>query len=922
MAIVTNSNQIKYGGTKYLDPRHDPVATVDKLPKSLKEVFEGMTLTVLDSGDGTPKDYWYIGGQWVVKTTGGGSGQTYTAGDYIKIQGDVISVTGITPSEYATKAQLSAETEARESAVNNAKNEAITASTAWTEAQGYLTEVPAEYAKSEDVATAITEAVSTKQDAFEFGQGLGLDENNALNVLIDDVTIKLNGSNKLYAVGGGSGQTYTAGDYIKIEGNEISVTGITPDDYATVESLSAETQARLEAEETINEKFDDYAKLDEVSSAITEAQDETFAAATAWTEEQGFLKEVPSEYVTEAEVSSAITEAQDETFAAATAWTEEQGFLKEVPAEYAKSEDVATAITASKEEAVEDAFNASTAWTEQQGYLTGVPAEYVTVSELNNEINDAKDEMFSETTVWVEGQGYLTGVPAEYATIADVTAATEGKQDAFSTGDGLELDNDVLKVLVDDVTIKLNGSNKLYAVTTSTGGSYTAGEYISIDGNEISVTGITPDDYATVGELSAETQARIEADFVIEAKFSEYPKIAEVNSAITEAQDETLAAATAWTEAQGYLKEVPAEYATVSEVSSAITEAQDETFAAATAWTEEQGYLTEVPNTFATKAEVSSAKTEAIVEAELYADSIADGLSTAITAAQAAAVADATAWTEAQGYLTGVPAEYATVSEVSSAITEAQEEVLSAATAWTEAQGYLTEVPAEYATTGEVASALTEAKDYTDAAVSAITVPEYSISSITPTSGYSAAYQLTKDGAAVSGSSIINIPDAAGATIRSAITTDVAVGLVSAGTTFSAGTTIESILRAIFISNSPVSIGYAYYGSLATPLDETTGITAENIKAYLTRSESAASTTPWRFRVNAGDYQIIVAVPDTFDLDDANDITDSIPYYYEISNNGDPRKTLTIDGIGYNVYYVTYGIELTRFQMEITLVNA
>lgn len=503
MAIVTNSNQIKYGGPKYLDPKHDPVANVESLPKSLRDVFEGMTLTVLDSGDGTPKDYWYIGGQWVVKSAGG-SGASYTAGQYIDITNNEISVTGITPDDYAKKTDVAAD-------IATAKAGAISESEAWVESQGFLKEVPAEYAKTSDVATSIT--------ASE---------------------------------------------------NELK-SWVGEQDFAT--------------ERDVEGKADATAVTEEIAAAIAD------------------------------EVARA-------------------------EAEYAKVEDIATAITEAQAEAV----SAATAWTEEQGYLKEIPSQYVTVSELNNEISDAKDEMFSETTVWVEAQGYLK----------------------------------------------------------------------------------------------------------------------------------------------------------------------------------------EIPSNLATKAEVASAATEAVAEANAY----------------------------------------------------------------------------------------------TDAAVSAITVPEYSLSSVTPTPGFASTYGLMKDGSAVTGSALINIPDTAGATIKSAITTDITIGYVSAGTSFAAGTTIESILRAIFINDSPVAVGYAYYGSLVTPLDETTGITAENIKAYLSHSESAASTTPWRFRVNEGDYQIIVAAPLSFTLDDANDITNAIPYYNEISNNGAPKKTLTIDGIDYGVYYCTFPVEMTRFMMEITLINA
>jgi hypothetical protein len=220
-------------------------------------------------------------------------------------------------------------------------------------------------------------------------------------------------------------------------------------------------------------------------------------------------------------------------------------------------------------------------------------------------------------------------------------------------------------------------------------------------------------------------------------------------------------------------------------------------------------------------------------------------------------------------------------------------------------------------------SAVATANAYTDSAVSGISIPAYTISSATPDQGFASAYELKKDGQSISGSTKINIPNLNGAAIQSPITTDVAVGHVSAGTTFSAGTTIESILRSIFVSDTPVSVGYAYYGALVTPLAES-ALTEENITTALTRSASAASTTPWTFRVNAGSHQIIIAVPDTFELDEALDTTNSISYYEEFFNATSPvsPKQITINNIPYLVYNVAYGVELSRFNMEITLINA
>lgn len=74
MAIINYTDQLKYAGKGYLDAKMMPVKTVDDLKAiSLTQRFEGFTVTVLN--EGTPQDYWLVGGitnnHWVPKTNGG-----------------------------------------------------------------------------------------------------------------------------------------------------------------------------------------------------------------------------------------------------------------------------------------------------------------------------------------------------------------------------------------------------------------------------------------------------------------------------------------------------------------------------------------------------------------------------------------------------------------------------------------------------------------------------------------------------------------------------------------------------------------------------------------------------------------------------------------------------------------------------------
>lgn len=464
--------------------------------------------------------------------------------------------------------------------------------------------------------------------------------------------------------------------------------------------------------------------------------------------------------------------------------------------------------------------------------------------------------------------------------------------------------------------------------TGGSGGTYSAGQYIDITGNEISVTGITPDNYATKTELNEEVSARTEAIAELAGQIQGF--------VTTEKLDEEVTARTSADEILGdRIGDVQED---VNNLSNAIENeatartAADEAINEALA--EEASARTEL-------AVAVTTETQERIDADLEIISrfteypTAAEVSTAITAS----AEETKAWVEEQGYAsqndiadmatkTWIAEEgFVKENEVTSAITEAKQETFDAAVVWVEGQGYLKDVPGGYATMDDVTTAMTSAvataNAYTDSAVSGIVVPSYTISSATPDQGFASAYELKKDGQSISGSTKINIPSLNGAAIQSPITTDVAVGHVSAGTTFSAGTTIEAILRAILVSDTPTTAGYAYYGALATPLSENE-LTEANITTLLTRSASAASTTPWTFRVNNGMHQIIIAVPDTFELDEAQDVTNSISYYEEFFNTTTPvsPKRVTINDIPYLVYNVAYGVEFSRFNMEITLINA
>ena len=108
-------------------------------------------------------------------------------------------------------------------------------------------------------------------------------------------------------------------------------------------------------------------------------------------------------------------------------------------------------------------------------------------------------------------------------------------------------------------------------------------------------------------------------------------------------------------------------------------------------WVGQQGYLTEVPSQYVTDTELSN-------ELSNYA--------------QASAIPDVSdmatqTWVNNQGFITAIPSEYATDSEVNAALATATNDM--ATQTWVNGQGYLTSIPSYYATETEVVNAIATA---------------------------------------------------------------------------------------------------------------------------------------------------------------------------------------------------------------------
>lgn len=135
--------------------------------------------------------------------------------------------------------------------------------------------------------------------------------------------VELNSSDQVTAIdghilAGGGGSTYTAGQYISIDSNDvIAVTGLAPvsgSDGITVNNnvVSLDTPVEIVAGDNITITVTGASAIFSAQTVgVTEAQvyDATVTAvqtATGWVDSQGYLTEVPSTYATDTEVSEAI----------------------------------------------------------------------------------------------------------------------------------------------------------------------------------------------------------------------------------------------------------------------------------------------------------------------------------------------------------------------------------------------------------------------------------------------------------------------------------------------------------------------------------------------------------------------------------------------------------------------------------------
>lgn len=349
---------------------------------------------------------------------------------------------------------------------------------------------------------------------------------------------------------------------------------------------------------------------------------------------KGYLTSIPSQYVTESELeakkyltaipSQYVTESE----------LEAKKYLTSIPSEYVTETELEQRLetvdvdltgyateqwvegkgylnTAEVDRKIQDAVlkdvNLSDYYTKQQidnkGFITSIPSEYVTESEL-------------------ESKGYLTTIPTEYVTESELEQRL----------DGIEVNVDL-----DDYYTKQQIDGKGYVTNAElVTKDYASKEYVREEVSKVDLS-----DYYTKGQSDSKYQPKgnyltsIPAEYVTESEL----------------------------ESKGYLTSVPSQYVTENELES-------------------KGYLTSIPSqyvtetelngkNYATKTELSGKQNQLVSGSNIKTingQSILGSGDIEIQGGSGGSVdLDGYAteqWVEEQGYLTSIPSQYVTETEL------------------------------------------------------------------------------------------------------------------------------------------------------------------------------------------------------------------------------------------------------------------
>ncbi len=379
----------------------------------------------------------------------GGAGAEYDAGWGIQILNNVISVDPSIFNDYVTE------------------NELVTA------IQSVVTAIPAAQVQSDWTETDITDPayIQNKPDNYNVVAG-------------DNITITVSGSDLIIAASGNDLSDYATDAEVNsaIVTAINYVTGIIPDAQVqsdwTEDNTTEPSYIKHKPEEydlvagenigidIVNNTIVISSNIGPITGFATEAEVYN-AVVTGVQAATGLIPDV-SDFVTEEQVTALIPDSEEVQF---------------------EELDITQFAQVS---AIPDTSDMATkTWVGNQGYLTSVPEGYATDVEVSEAIASSVTDFVTESEV-------TALIPeSEEVQFEELDITQFAQVSAIPVVTGFATKSELSDVEATIPTVQLNGDDQVTAINNheiaGTGGTtYTAGDYISIENDEISVTGLEP----------------------------------------------------------------------------------------------------------------------------------------------------------------------------------------------------------------------------------------------------------------------------------------------------------------------------------------------------------------------------------------------------------------------------------------------
>ena len=399
----------------------------------------------------------------------------YATEDWVNDQGFLKEV----PSEFVTESELNSAISGKADKSEIPSLEGY-ATEDWVRQQNYLTEVPSQYVTESELNSAI----SGKADKSEIPSldGYATEEyvQSAVSGKQDELEFTYDEDEKItsidgHEIAGTGGSTYSAGQYISIQNDVISVTGVQQSgEYLTQDDLNG------------------YATDDDVQAATSGKLD-------------------ASAYIAPMNADWSATSGLGEILNKPS--TEEVQFEELDLSTYVQQSDLSG--YASK--------NELSGKLDTSAYVAPQNADWSATSGLSQILNKPTTEEVQFEELDLSSYVQQNDLSA-YATHSEVVSATSGLQE--------------------QLTFSYNESNEISAINNSAiagGPTYSGGQYISIENDTISVTGLQPQENAdwnaTSGISEILNKPSTEEVQFEELNLSAYATHSEVVSAVSGKQD-------------------------------------------------------------------------------------------------------------------------------------------------------------------------------------------------------------------------------------------------------------------------------------------------------------------------------------------------------------------------------------------------